>query len=83
MADKKLQEMSNEELLKQEKTLRISTGFLAGCALVMLFCGVYLMVTKERKFNAFLVIPISFIPIIALSAKSLKEIRKEKELRGI
>ncbi|HTN17278.1 MAG TPA: hypothetical protein VL092_06335 [Chitinophagaceae bacterium] len=83
MADKKLQEMSNEELLKQERTLKISTGFLAGSALVMLFCGIYLMAAKEGKFNTFLVIPVSFIPIIALSAKSLKETRKEKESRGI
>lgn len=83
MADKKLQEMSNEALLKQEKTLRVSTYLLAGSAFVMLFAGIYLMVVKEGKFNAFLVIPVSFIPIIALNAKSLKETRKEKSARGI
>lgn len=74
--------MSNEELLKNEKTLKISISVLIIGSVIILFTGIYLWLTKG-KFNAFLAIPFSLAVFLVLNAKSLKEIRKEKKARHI
>ncbi|WP_346320885.1 hypothetical protein [Chitinophaga sp. YIM B06452] len=74
--------LSNEELLKKEKILKVCIyGIITGC-LITLAAGIYLSITKG-KFNALLVTPFSLAVFPALIANSLKEIRKEKKARNI
>ncbi len=83
MATKKPHEMSNEELLKQEKTLKASVYMLLVTSIFILLIGIFLLFYKKQGFNAFLAIPISFVAIIIINSNLLKEIRKEITSRGL
>lgn len=83
MATKKPHEMSNEELLKQEKTLKTSVYMLLFSSIILVLIGIFLLFYKKQGFNALLVIPISFVAIIIVNTNALKEVRKEIESRGL
>lgn len=82
MATKKPHEMSNEELLKQEKTLKASVYMLLISSIVILLIGLFLLFYK-KQFIALLAIPISFVTIIIVNSNLLKEIQKEIASRGL
>lgn len=77
MADKKSRDMNNEALLKQENTQNKHSLSGRLCIGDVVFRDIP-DDCQRRKFNAFLVIALSFIPIIVLSVKSLKATRKER-----
>lgn len=72
--------MSNEALLKQAKSIKVLTGFLAGVLLVLLIVGI---VTSFRQgFNTDIAAPfLLLLPIVILNANNLKEIQKELNSR--
>ncbi|WP_300567554.1 redox-active disulfide protein 2 [Flavobacterium sp.] len=81
MNSKKPSEMSNEELLKTEKILKPITYLLAACILFLFIQNIYLSFSKG--FSAFHIIPIALLPIAIINFKSLKEIKKEIEVRKL
>jgi peptidoglycan biosynthesis protein MviN/MurJ (putative lipid II flippase) len=83
MPIKKTNEMSNEELLKQEKTLTVMISLLIVSTVMMIGAGIFIMITKKGRFNTFLIVPLCFSIIFLLNVNSLKELRKEKKGRGL
>jgi Flp pilus assembly protein TadB len=81
MNKKNPSEMSNEELLKTEKTLKPITYLLAICILFLFVLNLYLSFTKG--FSASHVIPIALLPIVILNFKALKEVKKEIVMRKL
>ena len=78
MKSKKLNELSNEELLKNEKSLKAITYMLAGTLLVLFVAGIVL--TFKKGFSALSVIPIALLPILILNFNTLKEVKEETVL---
>ncbi|RIV23575.1 redox-active disulfide protein 2 [Fibrisoma montanum] len=79
MKSKNLNEMSSEALLKQEKTVKVVTGTLAGMLLLLLVMGI--VMAFEKGFNAFIIMPFGLLPIVFLNLNHLKEIKKELDAR--
>ena len=70
-----LSTLSTEQLEKRAKTTKLATGFLLGVLLVQFGVGIYL--TIEQGFNAFVIIPVAFLPLIILNYNHLKKIKEE------
>ena len=81
MNKKNPSEMSNEELLKTEKTLKPITYLLATCIVFLFALNIYLSFTNG--FSASQVIPIALLPIVIINFNTLKEIKKEIVLRNL
>ncbi|WP_313992819.1 hypothetical protein [Xanthocytophaga flava] len=82
MANKKPNEMSDEELLKTEKTLKLFITMGISAAVLMLAAGIWLTIAKQ-KFSALTAVPMSMGVIVIVNANSLKTIQKEKKSRGL
>jgi len=76
---KNFSEMSTEELIKTQKSLKIVT-YLFGVVLLLLF-GLNIYLIANKGFNASNVIPIALLPIFILNMNTLKEMKKELEAR--
>ena len=83
MTIKTPQEMSNEELLKNEKTLKASVTVTIISCLIMLGTGIFLLISKSGKINVFLFLPLVFAATGFTSYNSLKGIKKEILSRNI
>jgi hypothetical protein len=81
MKGRKFSEMSTEELLKSEKVIKMLTGMLLGSVTVLLGLGIFL--TIRNGFNVLIVVPLALLPVVVLNANSLREIKKEKQARGL
>jgi|GEM_PF-340689 len=83
MKSQKIQEMSNEGLLKQKKSIEVVTGTLAGLLTVLLVMIVLLSIKKglDATSIALSVIPFALMPIVFLNWNNLKEIKKELNSR--
>ncbi|MNE83115.1 hypothetical protein D3C80_1799050 [compost metagenome] len=81
MASKKPNEMSNADLLKNEKMLKTITYMLIGALIALFVVGIILIANKGL--NALLIIPITLIPVVLINFNSLKEIQKEIKTRNI
>ena len=81
MTEVKLEELSNEELLKREKMLSAVTYTLAGMLLVLFALAMFLSFTKG--FSALTVVPIALMPIVLINLGSIKKIKAERKLRGL
>lgn len=81
MKNKGLKELSNEELLKNEKSLKTITGMLAGALLVLLIINIFL--AFKKGFSALSVVPIALLPILIVNFGSLKEMKKEIKSRNL
>lgn len=82
MATKKLEEMSNEELLKNEKLVKTMLYILIFFALILLAAGIWLTIV-QHKFSALTVVPLSLGIIALANANNLKALQKEKKSRGL
>lgn len=82
MATKKPEEMSNEELLKNEKLIKTMLYILIFFALILLAVGIWLTIV-QHKFSALTVIPLSLGIIALANANNLKTLQKEKKSRGL
>ena len=82
MATKKPLEMSNEELLKNEKNMKLALILSGIAALLMLLSGIWLTFVKG-KFNAMVAVAISMSVIAIANSASLKAVQQEKKSRGL
>ncbi|GAB3029640.1 redox-active disulfide protein 2 [Spirosoma pulveris] len=83
MKSQKIEEMSNEALLKHKKTTELATGMLAGVLSVLLVMVVLLAIKKGLDATSISlgVIPFALMPILFLNWNSLKAIKKELNSR--
>ena len=83
MKSQKIEEMSNEALLKQKKTTEFATGMLAGALTALLIMVVLLAIKKglDTTSIALGVIPFALMPILFLNWNNLKAIKKELNSR--
>ncbi len=70
-----LSELSQEELLKKEKTLKAASTVLRGMLVVLAAASVYL--TYLQGFSVFSVLPVTFLPIFIVNVGNLKKIQAE------
>lgn len=82
MKSKKISEMSNEELLKNEKVIKTITALFGGTLLFLFIITIFLNIIK-KEFNPLTIIPIALFSIFIININSLKEIKKEKEKRNL
>ena len=81
METKKFEEMSNEELLKNEKMISAVTYTLVGMLLLLFGLGIFL--TFKKGFTALTVVPIALLPIVVINFSNIKKIKAERKLRGL
>ncbi|RZL32182.1 MAG: redox-active disulfide protein 2 [Pedobacter sp.] len=81
MTEIKLEDLSNEELLKREKMISAVTYTLAGMLLVLFALAMFLSFTKG--FSALSVVPIALMPIVLINLGNIKKIKAERKLRGL
>ncbi len=81
MATRKLSEMSNEALLKGEKSLKVITYVLAGMLLVIFALNMILSIKKG--FSAINVVPIALLPIVIVNLGTLKKMKEELKSRAL
>ncbi|MDQ6471928.1 hypothetical protein RB619_14845 [Flavobacterium sp. LHD-80] len=82
MAAKKPEEMTNEELLKNEVLFKTIIYLLLFFAILLLALGIWLTIVK-KQFSALTVIPLSLGIIVMVNANTLKTLQKEKKSRGL
>jgi hypothetical protein len=75
MENKKLQELSTEDLQKQEKSLKMLTALLTTALLIVFITALY--TTIQKGFTTLLIIPIALLPIAILNYNNLTAIKKE------
>jgi len=81
MKNKSISEYTNEELISNEKKIKIITIML-GIAILLLFLS-NIVLTFKRGFNAMSVIPIALVPILILNINNWNQLKKEKANRNL
>lgn len=76
MKSENFSDLSTEELLKKQKTIKPLTITLIGTLILLLFV-LSLFITFKKGFTALLVVPIALSPIVILNLNNLKSIQKE------
>ena len=80
MAGKKLQELSDEKLLEQKKSITFLVGLLIGALLALLTITIYTSI--NQGFTPLIIIPFAMLPILFLSVNTLRGIKKEIQSRN-
>ncbi len=80
MKPKPLAEMSNEELQKNEKTMKTATIVLGVCVGFMFLSGIYL--TLKKGFSVSSVLPFAFLPLFIMNMQNWKKAKEEIAKRG-
>jgi len=81
MTEIKLENLSNEELLKRQKMVSVVTYTLIGMLLVLFCLGLFLTFTKS--FTPLTVVPLALMPIVIINFGNIKKIKAELKLRGL
>ena len=81
MTEVKLEELSDEALLKREKMVSSVTYTLGGMLLLLLCMGIYL--TFKKGFTPLIVVPIALSPIVLTNLGLIKKIKAERKLRSL
>jgi len=81
MKNKSISEYTNEELISNEKKIKIITIML-GIAILLLFLS-NIILTFKRGFSAMSVIPIALVPILILNINNWNQLKKEKANRNL
>ncbi len=81
MAQKKLTELSIEELNKRRKTTKFVTGLLLGMLAFLFILNVVNIVNGKQNWSA-LAVPFALLPISIINFNAIKEIDKELKSRG-
>lgn len=79
MKNTKFSEMTTEELIKNQKTLKTVNTIFAVVLLMLFALNVYIVLRKG--FSAMNVVPVALLPILFLNLSNLKEIKKELDSR--
>lgn len=77
---KNLQELSNEELLKEAKGRKFLFGVYLGLVIVMIVSGI--ITTIEQGVNTFTFIPLAFLGISMVFLSNYDKVRKEIKSRN-
>lgn len=83
MATKKPTEMSDAELLKNARLIKIAIASMMAICMLLLLTGLFLIVKKGSGFTGLTIIPAAMAPILILNARSLQEIKKEMAVRNL
>jgi cobalamin biosynthesis protein CobD/CbiB len=83
MKSQKIEDMSQEALLKQKKTTQLATGMLAGALSVLLVMVVLLAIKKgpDAVSLGLGIIPFALMPIVFMNWTNLQAIKKELNSR--
>ncbi len=81
MRNKPTSAYTNEELISNEKKIKVLTIMLASSMIVLLATSFVLILKKG--FNPVIIIPVSLLPLLIINIINLKNIKKEKEKRGL
>ncbi len=82
MNQKPLDDLTIEELKKQEKILKLTSGFLGAAILIITSTGIFLTVVK-KSFSFFNLSALCFIPIFIMNVNNLKKVAAEIKSRNI
>jgi hypothetical protein len=81
MENKKLTELSNEELLKSEKKMKGIVPAFGGILLIS-FAATFFLIF-QKGFSALIVTPIALLPVFVITLNNWKAMKKEIKARGI
>ncbi|WP_245565310.1 redox-active disulfide protein 2 [Spirosoma spitsbergense] len=78
----KIQEMSNEALLKRKKTTEVVTATLAGLLTVLLIAAIFLCFKNQSSIGLpLLIIPLALSPILYININDVKVVKGELQTR--
>jgi len=80
MQDKKLDEMSSEELKRKQKSLKTGMGILGAMVIVLATTASYLL---GKGTSVFVLLPVAFLPFFMGIGGQLKKIRVEIDRRNL
>ena len=63
------------ELNKRAKSTKMASGLLIGIIIVQFITGIFL--TLKQGFSVFILIPVAFLPMVAVNYFNLKKINEE------
>ena len=63
------------ELNKRAKSTKMASGLLIGIIIVQFITGIFL--TLKQGFSVFILIPVAFLPMVAVNYSNLKKINEE------
>lgn len=78
---KPITEYTNEELISNEKKMKILTIMLMVAILILFFSSFYL--TIKKGFSALSVIPIALLPFLIMNINNWNKLKKEKSDRNL
>ncbi len=83
MKSQKIEEMSNEALLKRKKITQFSTGLLAGMLTALLAMAILLCFDGSMSIGLpLLVMPFALSPIVWISLADVRAVKKELQTRS-
>lgn len=82
METKKLTELTNEELLKKNKTTKLVTGMLSGVLLALTVLNLVNIINEKQHWSV-LGVPLALTPIVFINYNSIRELKKELKSRGL
>lgn len=81
MKNKKLTEISNEELIKTEKKIKALTAVFAGVLIVLFATALFLIIKKGTV--AIIATPVALLLLFIVSLSNWKELKKEIKARNL
>jgi Na+-transporting methylmalonyl-CoA/oxaloacetate decarboxylase beta subunit len=81
MKNKLITEYTDEELKKNEKTLKVMT-IMFMTLLILLFCGL-LFLTFKKGFSPLLIVPVCLFPLLIINFINWNNLKKEKARRNL
>lgn len=78
---KKIQELSNEELLKEAKSTKFLFGLYLGLIIVMIVSGI--IFTVKQGVNTFTFLPVAFLGLAMIFWSNFDKVRKELKSRNL
>ncbi|MCP9752062.1 hypothetical protein [Ferruginibacter sp. HRS2-29] len=81
MAKLNLSEISDQELLRNEKLLKTLIPVFITALVILFVSSIFLGLRKG--FSALSVVPVALLPVLIINIKSRQEIRKEIKARNL
>lgn len=78
---KNLQELSNEDLLKEAKNTRFVFGIYLGIVMVMMVSGI--LSTLKKGINPFTFLPVVFLGVAMMFWSNYDKVKKELKSRNL
>lgn len=81
MKNEKFANKTTEELIRDEKTLKVITTIFGGMLFVLFIMGIFL--SFKQGFTALSVVPIALLPILIININNWNAIKKEIKSRTL